>query len=199
MATQKTDRIPTPVYAAAGAGDLAYQKLRQLPERVAELRGRVGEQLPDRVAGLRGRMSELRPAVTEESLRSDLDRLRAAARRNAATVVSGAHAAQQRAAVVYTDLVARGEHVVRAAKAQRETAAAPTPSVAATEVVAVEAEPVAAAITAPVEPVTEPVTPGSAVEETLVLPAPGVGVLKKANVAVPLGERPCEIPMLCGP
>ena len=82
-----TRKIPTPLYAAAGAGDFAYQQLRKLPEQVAQLRERVGE---------------LRPAVTEvvseANLRADLDRLR------------------DRAVAVYTDLVARGEKVVGNAK-----------------------------------------------------------------------------------
>ena len=75
MTTSTTTRkIPTPLYAAAGAGDLAYQQLRKLPAQVAQLRARV---------------EELRPAVTdavaETNLRADLtaaaDRLRDAARR----------------------------------------------------------------------------------------------------------------------
>jgi len=39
MTTETTDKkIPNPVYAAAGVGDLAYQQLRKLPERVGLLR-----------------------------------------------------------------------------------------------------------------------------------------------------------------
>jgi heparin binding hemagglutinin HbhA len=94
MNTPSTKKYPAPLYAAAGAGDLAYQQLRKLPEKVAELRGRV---------------SELRPAVTdavgEQRRRVDLDRLRDIARRNAAVL-------QERAVAVYGDLVARGERVV---------------------------------------------------------------------------------------
>jgi hypothetical protein len=105
MATQTTTRrIPDPLYAAAGAGDLAYQQLRKLPERVAELRERVGE---------------LRPAVSDavsEARRVDLERLREAARRNAAAFVSGVEAAQERASAVYSDLVKRGHRVVRNAQ-----------------------------------------------------------------------------------
>ena len=39
-------KIPNPLYAAAGAGELAYEQLRRLPERVAELRGRVADLRP---------------------------------------------------------------------------------------------------------------------------------------------------------
>jgi hypothetical protein len=96
MATQtSTTKIPAPLYAAAGAGDLAYEQLRKLPSRVVELR--------DRAAELRPVVTE---AVSEASLRVDLAKLRKAARRNANAFVSGA-------ASVYGDLIARGESVVR--------------------------------------------------------------------------------------
>ncbi len=61
-------RIPNPLYAAAGAADYAYEKLRDLQARVVEQRP---------------------------------------------TFISGAQAAQERAVAIYTDLVARGEKVVR--------------------------------------------------------------------------------------
>jgi heparin binding hemagglutinin HbhA len=109
----KTDarKIPTPLYAAAGAGELAYEQLRKLPERVADLRGRV---------------QELRPVVTdavsERTLKVDLDKLRDTARRNAQVVVSGAQVAQERAVAVYTELVARGERVVAGARTEQAKA-----------------------------------------------------------------------------
>ena len=103
MTTKTTTRkIPSPLYAAAGAGDLAYQRLRKLPEQVSNLRERVSE--------LRPAVSE---AVSETNLRADLDRLRQVARRNAANIVAGAQQASERAAAVYTQLVVRGEKVVR--------------------------------------------------------------------------------------
>jgi hypothetical protein len=92
--TTPTTKKMAPLYAAAGAGDLAYQQLRKLPEKVAELRDRVGELRPT-VAG----------AVTEQRRRVDLDRLRDMARRNASVL-------QERAVGIYGDLVARGERVV---------------------------------------------------------------------------------------
>jgi hypothetical protein len=113
MSTQATTtKIPNPLYAAAGAGDLAYQQIRKLPDAVAELRDRV---------------AELRPAVTEAvaevNLRSDLDRLRDVARRNAAAFVAGAQVAQDRAVAVYGDLVTRGEKVVRNTRGAEATVA----------------------------------------------------------------------------
>jgi len=103
----KTDvrKMPKGLYAAAGAGDLAYEQLRKLPEKVAELRGRVVELGP-----------VVTDAVSERKIRADLDRLRDTARRNAAAVVTGAQAAQEKAAAVYEGLVARGARVVASAR-----------------------------------------------------------------------------------
>jgi hypothetical protein len=91
------NKLPAPVYAAAGAGDYAYQQLRKLPAKVAELRERV--------------------AANEVDLKVDVDRVRAAARRNAAVLASATQAAQERASALYTELVARGEHVVTGTRA----------------------------------------------------------------------------------
>jgi hypothetical protein len=97
--TAKT-RIPAPFYAAAGAADLAYRKLRDLQAKVAEQRTfTTGREL-------------------------DVERLRGVARRNVKAFVVGAQAAQEKvvagaqvaqgkAVEIYTDLVARGEKVVR--------------------------------------------------------------------------------------
>jgi hypothetical protein len=86
MTTKQTTRkYPAPVYAAAGATDIAYRTLRTLP---AKLRDR------------------------NVDVNLDVDKLRAAARRNAAAFVAGAQAAQEKAVAIYTDLVARGEQVV---------------------------------------------------------------------------------------
>jgi heparin binding hemagglutinin HbhA len=116
MSTETEARkIPNPLYAAAGAGDLAYQQLRKLPEKVAELRGRVLEMRP-----------VVTEAVSEHNLRADLDKLRETARRNAVSFVT---TAQERAQAVYAQLVAHGERVVATArateaKAQLQTAKA---------------------------------------------------------------------------
>lgn len=118
MTSPTTNRIPAPVYAVAGAGDLAYQQLRKLPALTAELRradlpGRVEQRveqlrtdLPARAAELRaelpGRVAGLRTEIPArvEQLRVDFP---AAATR----FVSEAYQ-------VYNDLVARGEAVVEA-------------------------------------------------------------------------------------
>jgi len=120
---QTKNRIPNPLYAAAGAGDLAYQKLRTLPAKVAELRGRT--------------------AGTE----LDVERLRGVARRNAAALVAGAQVAQEKfvagaqvaqekAVAFYTDLVARGEQVVKGGARATESVAAEIAADGETEAIA---------------------------------------------------------------
>lgn len=92
----KTNRIPAPLYAAAGAGDLAYQQLRRLPAVVTDLRGKaVGP----------GKRSIKRTDL-------EIERLRETAVRNAAVLMTRTQAAQQRALAAYAQLVARGERVV---------------------------------------------------------------------------------------
>jgi heparin binding hemagglutinin HbhA len=120
MMSTKTEprKIPTPLYAAAGAGELAYEQLRKLPERVAELRGRVAELRPV-VTEATDRVSD---RVSERSLRADLDKLRDSARRNAQAFVTGAQVAQKQALAVYTELVARGERVVAGARTEQAKA-----------------------------------------------------------------------------
>jgi heparin binding hemagglutinin HbhA len=97
---QTKTRIPAPLYAAAGAADLAYRKLRDLQARVAEQRNF--------------------PTARE----LDVDKLRGVAKRNVKAfvvsaqaaqekVIAGAQVAQEKAVEIYTDLVARGEKVVR--------------------------------------------------------------------------------------
>lgn len=137
----RTKRIPAPVYAAAGAGDVAYQRLRQLPAMVDQLRAKavtgtaglrqmattsrsgLREKARSTTAELRDRAAAtLRTANTAaESLRAraaggelDVQRLREVALRNAAVVKAGAQAAQERALATYAALVARGERVVGA-------------------------------------------------------------------------------------
>ncbi|MEU4472281.1 hypothetical protein [Micromonospora sp. NPDC023888] len=142
MSEPKTNRIPAPLYAAAGAGELAIEHLRKLPAVVGVLGTRVVADLGGRAvltgfelrqkatetlrtanetAGtLRDRaqaeldLSKLRESADLAKLReaADLDKLRAAATRNAIMVFASAQAAQERAYAAYGALVARGERVV---------------------------------------------------------------------------------------
>ena len=133
--TAGTTRIPTPLYAVAGAGDLAYQQIRKLPEVVEQLRERVPvavAELRTRAGELNVRRDEIRTRAVEglkvaqaqaDSLRvraagpeGEVAKLTGAAKRNAAAAFAvaqaGAQIAQQRAVTTYTALVAHGERVV---------------------------------------------------------------------------------------
>ncbi|MEV4349235.1 hypothetical protein AB0J83_32665 [Actinoplanes sp. NPDC049596] len=93
------------MYAAAGAGDLAYQQLRKLPAVVNELSERAAASLRvyNEQAGTKA--AELR----DKAATTDFDALRG----NAASVATSfAQIAQDRALAAYTALVARGERVV---------------------------------------------------------------------------------------
>ena len=107
MTEQTKTRFPAPLYAAAGAGDLAYQQLRKLPAVVNQLSERAAASL--RVANEQAgtKASQLR----ERAQTTDFDALRG----NAASVASTfAQIAQDRAVSIYTALVERGERVVGA-------------------------------------------------------------------------------------
>ncbi|BCL14211.1 hypothetical protein [Micromonospora sagamiensis] len=170
MSQPKTSRIPAPIYAAAGAGDLALEQLRKLPSVVDDLRGRVVNDLGGKavVTGfeLRQKATEtLKTAnLTATGLREkavpgdlDLDKLREIAGRNAAVVLAGAQAAQERALAAYGALVARGERVVGAGVLEAaETVNADIETTEASTTTVAEAAPAAAlgAATAPVTEVT---------------------------------------------
>lgn len=86
MTQPKTNRIPAPLYAAAGAGELALEQLRKLPTVVSGLGTRVVADLGGKAVGtgyeLRQKATEtLKTAnLTATGLRStDLDQLREAA------------------------------------------------------------------------------------------------------------------------
>ena len=90
MTEQTKTRIPAPLYAAAGAGDYAFEQLRKLPAVVSELSDKAG-----------ARAGSLRTA--------DFDQLRDNATGGA---LAFAQLASERAISLYTTLVARGERVV---------------------------------------------------------------------------------------
>ena len=105
MTDQTKTKLPAPLYAAAGAGDLAYQQLRKLPAVVTELSEKAAASLRtyNEQAGVKA--AQLR----EKAQTTDYDALRG----NAASVASSlAQLAQERTVAVYTALVARGEKVV---------------------------------------------------------------------------------------
>jgi heparin binding hemagglutinin HbhA len=116
MTEQTKTRIPTPLYAAAGAGDAAYEQLRKLPAVLTELSDRATATLKayneQAAASLKAyneqagtKAAELRGKATETDF--------VALRDSAATAAANfAQVAQERAVAVYNELVARGERVV---------------------------------------------------------------------------------------
>ena len=109
--TQST-RIPGPLYAAAGAGDLAYQQLRKLPDVVVELSARVNELSERAAASLKAANDQAgtkAALLRDKATTTEFDRLRDTATTGA---VAFAQVASERAIAAYTALVARGERVV---------------------------------------------------------------------------------------
>ncbi|MEU8160452.1 hypothetical protein ACIP95_23560 [Micromonospora parva] len=202
MSEPKTNRIPAPIYAAAGAGELAIEQLRKLPAVVGVLSTRV-------VADLGGRAVltgfELKQKATE-TLRTanesadlaklrevaDIDKLRAAATRNAALVVASAQVAQERAFAAYGALVARGERVVGAGVL--EAAETVNADIEATEAVtptatAATATATAATTTAPAAAPVDTPTPADVAEIAEAKPA-AVKKVARAPKAVKQAETP---------
>ncbi|GGQ42454.1 hypothetical protein [Couchioplanes azureus] len=105
MTEQTKTRIPAPLYAAAGAGDLAWQELRKLPAVVSELSDRAVASL--KVAN--DAAGSTATSLKDKAATTDFDKLRSTA---TASAVHFAQLAQERAIAVYTSLVARGERVV---------------------------------------------------------------------------------------
>src|SRR6185295_15386950 len=105
MTEQTKTRIPAPLYAAAGAGDLAYQQLRKLPAVLTELSDKAAASLKSANEQATTRVGTLR----DKASTTDLDKLRDTAASSAAAF---AQIAQERAVAIYTALVARGERIV---------------------------------------------------------------------------------------
>jgi heparin binding hemagglutinin HbhA len=105
MTEQTKTRFPAPLYAAAGAGDLAYQQLRKLPAVINEISDRAAASLKTANDTANTQAATLR----EKANGTDFDKLRNNA---ASSAVAFAQVAQERAVAAYTALVARGERVV---------------------------------------------------------------------------------------
>ncbi len=104
-------KIPAPFYAAAGAGDLAYRKLRELSDRVAEGMRTTDVETPlrNRAGELRTRAEMLRERANEHDFKADMNRWMEEAQRQA-------QLAQQKATRYYHDLIVHGERVIRGAE-----------------------------------------------------------------------------------
>ncbi|NUU23845.1 MAG: hypothetical protein HOV68_20435, partial [Streptomycetaceae bacterium] len=95
-----TRKLPKPIYAAAGAGELAMEQLRKLPGQFSELRDRA--KLNERLQGVREDLREAGRKVRD----LDTDKLRD-------TAITTAAKAQERAKETYAELVTRGERVAK--------------------------------------------------------------------------------------
>ncbi|GIE80051.1 hypothetical protein Aph02nite_60010 [Actinoplanes philippinensis] len=105
MTEQTKTRIPAPLYAAAGAGDAAYEQLRKLPAVLNELSDRAAASLKAYNDQAGTKAAELRGKAQE----TDFVALRDSA---TTAALNFAQVAQERAVAVYNELVARGERVV---------------------------------------------------------------------------------------
>ncbi|GIF64978.1 hypothetical protein Ais01nite_30130 [Asanoa ishikariensis] len=124
MSQPKTTRIPAPLYAAAGAGEMAYRQLLKLPTFANDLGDKAannGAELRQSVitttTDLRQRASAAYRQANERAVKLrredlDVDRLRDLAMRNAGQFIVTAQEIQERAISFYGELVARGEKVV---------------------------------------------------------------------------------------
>ncbi|HTF06680.1 MAG TPA: hypothetical protein VK659_00745 [Asanoa sp.] len=124
MSQPKTTRIPAPLYAAAGAGEMAFRQLLKLPAYAndlgdkaanngAELRHQVittTAELQKRATAAYRQANERAVKLRKEDL--DMDRLRDLAMRSAGQFAVSAQELQERAVSFYTELVAHGEKVV---------------------------------------------------------------------------------------
>lgn len=114
---KKTLSDPTPLYALAGAGDLAYEKLREVPGRVEAFAGdRKGAQelatarLQEAQARLIGAPAKVAETVT--ALPSDFKALQELAQGFALQQVGRAVELAVKAKEVYDELAVRGQAVV---------------------------------------------------------------------------------------
>ncbi|MEU4712654.1 hypothetical protein AB0F73_03160 [Micromonospora purpureochromogenes] len=211
MTQPKTNRIPAPLYAAAGAGELAYQQLRKLPTVVSELGTKVVADGTKVVTEIGGKAVvsgfELRQKATETfktanltatGLREkavpadlDLDKLREAATRNAAALLVGAQAAQERALAAYGALIARGERVVGAGVlGAADTVNADIEATDATLPAEVKTEVATAATAAPAE--AEIPTPAEVAE--VVEAKPATAKTTRARAAKPAATPSAKLP-----
>ncbi|MGK4581561.1 hypothetical protein [Kitasatospora sp. HPMI-4] len=114
---KKTLSDPTPLYALAGAGDLAYEKLREVPGKVEALaadRKGTQEKAAVRLQEAQTRLVEAQAKVTETvtTLPTDLKGLQEKAQEFALQQVGRAAEFAVKAKEVYDELAVRGKAVV---------------------------------------------------------------------------------------
>jgi hypothetical protein len=123
---RKTLTDPTPLYALAGAGDLAVEKLREVPEKAATLAGTdrkvVQERATARLQEAQAKLTEAQAKVAETvtALPSDFKSLQEKAQDFALQSVGRAAELAVKAREVYDELAVRGKDVVD--RQRKETA-----------------------------------------------------------------------------
>lgn len=128
---KKTLSDPTPLYALAGAGDLAYEKLREVPGRVealnADRRG-TQEKATARLQEAQAKLVEAQAKVTGTvtTLPTDLKSLQEKAQTFALQQVGRAAELAVKAKEMYDELAERGKVVVEKGRpAEGETVIVP--------------------------------------------------------------------------
>ncbi|MEV4616993.1 hypothetical protein AB0K43_31010 [Kitasatospora sp. NPDC049258] len=139
---KKTLTDPTPLYALAGAGDLAYEKLREVPAKVEELtadRKATQEKAAARFQEAQTALAGAQAKVTEtvSTLPTDLKELQEKAQTFALQQVGRAAELAVKAMEAYEELAVRGKAVVEKGRGPADGSAAQPAEV--TEVV-VDAE-----------------------------------------------------------
>jgi len=109
MSQPKTTRIPAPLYAAAGAGEMAYRQLLKLPtyandlsDKAANNGAEIRQSVITTTTGLRERAAAAYRQANERAVKLrredlDMDRLRDLAMRNAGQFIVTAQEIQERA------------------------------------------------------------------------------------------------------
>jgi hypothetical protein len=126
---RKTLTDATPLYALAGAGDLAVEKLREVPERAAALAGdrkAAQERATARLHEAQSRLTEAQAKVTEQvgALPTDLKQFQERAQGFALQQVGRAAEFAVKAREVYDELAERGRTVVERERGPHESAPA---------------------------------------------------------------------------
>jgi hypothetical protein len=124
--------LPSPVYAVAGAGDLAAEQIKKLASQAPEIQARAAElpqelrklaaELPRDLQNLATDLPSLAAQLQAKARGLDVDTVTAAVRKNVDTF-------QHKAVDVYGDLVERGQKAV--SKRQGGSGSSVTPRTAA--------------------------------------------------------------------
>jgi hypothetical protein len=133
--------LPRPVYAVAGAGELAAEQLKKLAAQAPEIQARAAElpqeirkianDLPRDLQNLATDIPSIAAQLQAKARGIDVDVVTKAVKRNVETARKNLDTAQHKAVDVYGDLVKRGERVVAKRQNGGGPANRPTPKTVA--------------------------------------------------------------------